>query len=127
MNNEEMTAFLNMMQSVDAFFPIGAFTLSNGLETYVQQEVFQSIDDLDSYLKEYLHIFPQNDLGMMYLAWECRRNLEKIRELDRLAGAMKPAKEIREGCHKTGIRFLKAEKQMHHEEGGTLGKYRQMI
>ena len=30
--------FMKIMQSVDAFFPIGAFTLSNGLESYVLED-----------------------------------------------------------------------------------------
>lgn len=127
MSSRKMSAFLNMMQSVDAFFPVGAFTLSNGLETYVQQEVFESVRDLERYLEDYLYFFPENDLGIMALAWKCGMDPDKIMELDQWTGAMKPAKEIREGSHKTGIRFLKAESKMHPEADGGLESYRKLI
>ena len=46
-----MKSFLSIMQSVDSFFPIGAFTLSNGLEDYVVRERIQTSEDLQAYLK----------------------------------------------------------------------------
>lgn len=127
MDRGNMFAFLNMMQSVDAFFPIGAFTLSNGLETYVQQDVFRSVKDLEAYLEDYGSLFPENDLGIMALAWKCGTDKQKIKELDQWTGAAKPAKEIREGSHKTGIRFLKAEERMRRQEENALKVYRELV
>ena len=113
-----MWAFFNMLQAVDAFFPVGAFTLSNGLETYVQQEVFQTPEDLDRYLEDYLRLLPENDLGFMYLGWKFRENKQMLCRLDWLASAAKPAKEIREGSQKVALRFLKAVEKM---DGGLNG------
>ena len=113
-----MQAFLKMLQAVDAFFPVGAFTLSNGLETYVQQEIFKTTEDLEKYLDDYLRILPENDLGLMYLAWQFREQMEKLQQLDGLAAAAKPAKEIREGSRKVALRFLKAMEKM---DGGLTG------
>lgn len=127
MNKPGMLSFLNMMQSVDAFFPIGAFTLSNGLETYVQQDVFYTVKHLEDYLEDYRSLFPKNDLGIMALAWKCGMNREKIIELDQWTGAAKPAKEIREGSHKTGMRFLKAQERMGRQQDGPLQIYRELI
>ena len=58
--------FLKLLQSVDAFFPIGAFTLSNGLEDYVLRERIETAEELSEYLKGFLQIFPYNDLGLLF-------------------------------------------------------------
>ena len=42
---KEMGNMLRMLQTIDAFFPIGAFTLSNGLEDYVAAERISSTAD----------------------------------------------------------------------------------
>lgn len=118
-----MQAFLNMMQAVDAFFPVGAFTLSNGLETYVQQEIFKTTADLERYLDDYLRLLPENDMGLMYLAWQFREEKEKLQQLDWLAEAAKPAKEIREGSQKVALRFLKAMEKMDGGLKGSLAWY----
>lgn len=33
----EYRGYLSILQALDSLFPIGSFTLSNGLETYVQK------------------------------------------------------------------------------------------
>jgi len=118
-----MQAFLNMMQAVDAFFPVGAFTLSNGLETYVQQEVFKTSEDLERYLDDYIRILPENDMGLMYLGWQFREQKSQLLQLDWLAAAAKPAKEIREGSQKVALRFLKAMDKMDGGLRGSLAWY----
>ena len=107
-----MWSFFNMMQAVDAFFPVGAFTLSNGLETYVQKEVFGTTKDLERYLEDYLTLLPENDLGLMYLGWQFWKQKDRLQQLDWLAAAAKPAKEIREGSQKVALRFLKTMEKM---------------
>ena len=47
----ENSSFLKLLQSVDAFFPIGAFTLSNGLEDYVVRDRIRSEKELSEYLE----------------------------------------------------------------------------
>ena len=54
----EDMGFLGMMQSLDAFFPVGAFTLSNGLEDYVLRDRIQNGKDLENYIQGFLQIFP---------------------------------------------------------------------
>lgn len=53
--------FMKIMQSVDAFFPIGAFTLSNGLESYVLEDWIRTPEDLKQYLDGFLHTFCYQD------------------------------------------------------------------
>ncbi len=104
MNN---IGLLQIMQSVDAFFPIGAFTLSNGLEDYVAEEWLQSPRDLDEYLDGFLHALPYQDLGLAHLAYTNAKDKAYIKELDDIAQAMKIPREVREGSSKMGKRFEK--------------------
>ena len=50
MNTDKMP-FLRLMQALDPLFPIGAFTLSNGLETYVQRDIVRDKKSLSEYLR----------------------------------------------------------------------------
>lgn len=100
--------FLKIFQSVDAFFPVGAFTLSNGLEDYVLSDRIRSEADLAAYLKGFLQVFPYQDLGLLSLAYKNAGDKNTILELDQIAGAMKNAKEIRAGSMKMGSRYIKA-------------------
>ena len=56
---------LYMLQICDSLFPIGAFTLSNGLETFVQRGMIAAPEDLQRYLADYLAIAPYQELGAM--------------------------------------------------------------
>lgn len=53
----EDMGFLGMMQSLDAFFPVGAFTLSNGLEDYVLRDRIQNGKDLENYIQGFFRFF----------------------------------------------------------------------
>ena len=59
-------SLLQMIQISDSLFPIGAFTLSNGLETMVLQEKLTTKEDLDRYVKNYMKLLPFNNLGIIY-------------------------------------------------------------
>ena len=104
--------FLQLLQSVDAFFPIGAFTLSNGLEDFVLKEDIRSEKDLEEYIQGLLFLLPYGDLGLAFLAYEFSGNKEEILELDHLAAAMKSAREIRDGSSKMCSRYLKVRKNI---------------
>ena len=103
---------LYMLQSVDAFFPIGAFTLSNGLEDYVAEERIGSIKELQEYMEGFLQIFPYNDLGIAALGFQYEKQPEKLLELDALTNAIKGAREVRVGSNKMCSRYLKAREAM---------------
>ena len=105
---DNMIGFMKIMQSVDAFFPIGAFTLSNGLESYVLEDWIRTPEDLKQYLDGFLHTFCYQDLGLMHLAYEHADDKEFIAKLDELAGAMKIPMEVRMGSSRMGKRFVKA-------------------
>lgn len=104
--------FLKLLQSVDAFFPIGAFTLSNGLEDYVLRDRIATALDLSRYLNGFLEVFPCNDLGILSLAYRHAGDRAYLLRLDNLAQAMKCAKEVRLGSGRLGSRYVKAREAM---------------
>lgn len=107
-----MKKFLSIMQSVDAFFPIGAFTLSNGLEDYVVRERIQTGEDLRAYLRGFVQVFPYNDLGVLSLAYRNYREEDYLLQLDGYACATKSAKEVRLGSSRMCSRYIKAREAM---------------
>lgn len=100
-------SILQMMQVSDSLFPIGTYTLSNGLETFVCKGKLKSEKDLTDYLESYLEILPYNDLGTMLLAYDHSEEEEYIQNLDEYSVALKNPMEIRSGTRKLCRRFLK--------------------
>lgn len=100
-------AVLQMIQVCDSLFPIGTFTLSNGLETFVCEEKVKSEQNLITYLESYMQILPYNELGTMLLAFRHGDDREYIQELDQYSMALKLAMEVRRGTQKLCRRFLK--------------------
>ncbi|MBZ4646035.1 MAG: urease accessory protein [Petroclostridium sp.] len=99
-----------LLQISDPLFPIGGYTQSYGLETYVQKGIVHNADSSRKYLQSYLlNNFLYNDLLAAKLAWEYTNEaeLENIRCLDKLLCAVKTPKELRIASTKLGIRFLK--------------------
>ncbi|MDD7430120.1 MAG: urease accessory protein UreF [Oscillospiraceae bacterium] len=99
---------LNILQICDSLFPVGAFTLSNGLETYVQKDIITSPRGLTEYLGYYLSVLPYNELGAAALAYGgC-----DVRRLDEIYTACKAPEEIRSGSKKTAGRFFRVRENM---------------
>ena len=99
-----------LLQLNDALFPIGSYTQSYGLETYVQQNRVTNKANLELYLHSMLvNNLLYNDLLLVKLAYEAAvvDNISSIQSLDELSSAMKPAREIREASTKLGSRFIK--------------------
>ncbi len=98
-----------ILQVCDSVFPIGAFTLSNGLETFVQKGIIYNEETLESYMDTVLSLMPYNELGVMALAYKiCSGNFKAdIITLDNLFNAYKSAREVREGSNKLCKRLIK--------------------
>lgn len=107
---------LRMMQVSDSLFPIGAFSLSNGWETLVQQGKLSSQEQLQEYTESYLQILPYGDMGTMMLACANAKNQRYLTELDALSIALKGPREVRDGSRKLCSRFLKLWRQIHSYE-----------
>lgn len=107
MNTDKMP-FLRLMQALDPLFPIGAFTLSNGLETYVQKDIVKDKKSLSEYLRAYLHTLPTGDAGFAAQA----ALGDDPAYLDELFAAARSPYELRNGSRNLCRRFIKTEAEM---------------
>lgn len=110
--------FFNLLQINDATFPIGSFSFSWGLETFVQQgKIFDSESSFEFLKSELEESFIYSDLLAVRLAYENFSNPQKIQELDEIFTASKTPYEIREASRKLANRFTKTVIEMKNENG----------
>ena len=103
-----------LLQLNDSTFPIGAYILSWGLETFVQQKCIHDSQTALEYLEsEISSSFLSNELLPVRLAYEYAQNGQwnKVLEIDEIYNAAKSAKEIRVGSKKITARFYKTVNQ----------------
>ncbi len=98
---------LDMLQVSDSAFPIGAFTLSNGLETFVQANKLSNAKELEVYIDNVLSLLPYSELGFFAKAYHDISDSEHMIYLDQLYSAYKAPEEVRQGSIKLCQRFLK--------------------
>ena len=99
-----------LLQLNDSTFPIGAYTLSWGLETFVQQKIIHDSQTALEYLEsEISSSFLTNELLPVRLSYEyaSEGQWEKVLEIDEIYNAAKSAREIRVGSKKITARFFK--------------------
>lgn len=120
--NSAGLALLGMLQANDSMFPIGQFTLSNGLETFVLEERLINDKDLKEYIDSYLSVCVYNDLLVFLLAYS-----ENLKELDELTFVMKAPMEIRLGNQRLASRFVKIWKKIEKEAYPSLMEYEALI
>lgn len=102
--------FFELLQLNDASFPIGSYTHSWGLETFVQKGIIRDSQTTESYFRSELESnFLTNDFLCARLSYEAaeKSDWNEIQEIDEIYNASKNAKEIREGSKKLAARFLK--------------------
>lgn len=101
---------LYLLQISDPMLPIGGFTQSYGLETYVQKGIVCDAASSGKYLENYiLHNFLYSDLLAIRLAWEYadKADLDALIRLDDMLCAVKAPRELRAASVKLGTRFSK--------------------
>jgi urease accessory protein len=94
----------------DALFPLGTFTHSWGLETYIQKNLVRDVAEAEEWLRCWLEEnFLYGDLLCASLAWKlgAERNCAGIMELENISRASKGPLELREAACKIGSRFVK--------------------
>ncbi len=100
--------FLRLVQVLDPLFPIGAFTLSNGMETYVQKDIVKDKKSLSDFLNAFLYTLPTGDAG-----FAARAALgDDPLYLDELFSAARSPYELRNGSRNLCRRFIKTEAAM---------------
>lgn len=101
---------LFLLQLNDALFPIGGYTQSYGLETYVQYGLVTDDVTVGDYCRSNLvNSLCYNDLLAVKLAYEAGRTQdgERLFMLDSLFTALKAPREVRQASTKLGGRFIK--------------------
>ena len=123
---EGMSKFL-LLQVNDALFPIGGYSHSYGLETYIQKGIVSDADSAGEFiLKRLKYNFLYNELFAARLAWEYarREDMEAIAGLEDIMEAGKLPRETREASRRLGCRFVKTLSSLEISyENGTFGEY----
>lgn len=104
------TNLLQLLHLCDPALPIGGFSHSAGLETYVQEGFITNKERAKEFVIQQLsqNIY-YTDAALVSLAYEAAANndFETILSLDEISTAVKLPMEIRGASRKLGIRLLK--------------------
>lgn len=101
---------LMLLQINDAIFPIGGYSHSYGLETYIQQGRVCDVQSAREYIQKRLgYNLLYTDFLAVHLAFLAAKeeNLEKLNELEEIMEASRIPLELREASRKLGNRFIK--------------------
>ena len=106
----DVCGILHLLHISDSTLPIGGFSHSAGLETYVQSGKVKDADTAREFIIQQLQ---QNllytDAALVSLAFEAAINndSERLIYLDNLCNAVKLPMEMRQASQKTGMRLMK--------------------
>ncbi len=99
-----------LLQINDALFPIGGYTQSYGLETYVQKNIITNGATAQKFISsELATAMLYSELLPAALAYDYTKNnnIDKLLELEAMSKAARSARELREASQKLGNRFVK--------------------
>lgn len=100
---------LQLLQICDSNFPVGAFSHSYGMETYLRDEIITDRESFETYLKVFLKgQFMYSDGLAIRLVYEAlnEKQLDKLWEIDDHITVQSMARETREGSKRIGQRML---------------------
>lgn len=106
----KINALLNLLHVADPNLPIGGYSHSNGLETYVQQGKVNSPETTLMFINNMLKSsILHNDASYIRLVFEALENkdFKQVIKIDEECSAQKGPREIRGGSHKLGVRLFK--------------------
>lgn len=97
-----------LLQINDSLFPIGGYTHSFGLESYIQLGCIKTKEDALEYIISNLNTqILYTDLLAIKLIFDAKKEISKILLIEEYINASTSPKELREGCLKLGQRFIK--------------------
>lgn len=106
----ELNFLGSLLHLSDPTLPIGGYSHSNGLETYVQEGIVCSPSTAKLYVTNMLtYNIKYNDAALMKLAYEAaqQNDIDAIIKLDQQCTALKSPMEIRQASQKLGLRLIK--------------------
>lgn len=109
-NIDNLQSHFLLLQVNDSLFPIGAYSHSYGLETYIQKDIVHDTATATEYIKKrLLYNFLYTDLLATRLAFDYTKanDLAKLNELEDIMEASRIPLELREASKKLGSRFIK--------------------
>ena len=110
---------LSALRLSDSFLPVGTYTISYGLEQFVQDGRVTDADDLGALLETYLRqqIGPVELVALRAAHGGTRSDdLEAICEADRRLTAVTLAAEFRESAQQSGNRLLSLQQELRDDE-----------
>lgn len=115
----EVRKKLLLLQITDSAFPIGAYSHSFGLETYIQKGMVKSREEAWNYIRQSIrYSLTFTELLGMRLACQaaCRGDLEEVFKTEQYLLAARTPREVREGSQKLAARFIKTAGQLLNED-----------
>lgn len=104
------TTLLHLLHISDPTLPIGGFSHSAGLETYVQQQIVKDKTTAASFITEMLsRNIHYTDAALVSLTYDAAsiQDMERVVALDEECTAVKLPIEMRQASKKLGLRLLK--------------------
>lgn len=101
---------IKLLHLSDPTLPIGAYTHSNGLETYVQYNLITNKSQLKTFIQHQLRYnLVYNDVAFVRFAYiyAQQQDFVQLQNLSQLIQALKSASELRNASLKLGQRLLK--------------------
>ncbi|MGZ5255870.1 MAG: urease accessory protein UreF, partial [Flavitalea sp.] len=114
MKNNHLVRLLHL---TDPTLPIGGFTHSMGLETYVQNGQVHDIHSAEEFIVQMLsENLLYNDASFLSLAYNAANDLPELLKLDEECSAYKIPRETKEASRKLGLRLIRLlEDELHTE------------
>jgi len=113
------TSLLNLLHLSDPTLPIGGFSHSAGLETYVQEKIVKDRASATAFITEMLsRNLKYTDAAFVSMAYDAaeKKDLQKILELDEECTAVKLPMEMRQASKKLGMRLQKIFQPLHKSD-----------
>ena len=114
----------HLLHLSDPTLPVGAYTHSNGLETYVQQGLISNGSSAAAYVRNMLeHNLPYNDALFLVLAYRAADDIAQLILLDQECTALKAPQELRQASQKLGARLHKLMAPLLSSDAATVVKH----
>lgn len=117
MSNMNLHFLAGLLHIADPTLPIGGYSHSNGLETYVQKRIVNNAKTAKEFVENMLiYNLKYSDGALMRFAYEAtkKEDLASIIKFDQECNAIKCPKEIRQASQKLGLRLIKIFKRREH-------------